>query len=520
MIALVKLLVTDGVSPNVLDEKAETPLAKAISMNFKTIAGYLLKHGACPQLGDKKSALHYAVVNKDKYSIAMTKLMLSVLKNSNQKESFLESLFYTALKANNKTVCELLMKKFSVDPLLPKIQLSIEENSVLELVVEHQFNLILEALMTKGVDLNCINEQGESLLVQALRKKNKKTVSLLLKNGASPTFGGPRSALNYSIARKDLFDTTKNMLQHILSTSDAGKNLCLESALYTAIKETNMQVVDFLLAHDVNPFLPSLPRYQWEDSCVLAILSQDLILLQKISHYNGVRLPFTFSVDGYTPLNFAIRLKNASMVKFFLERDSAINEVNDSNQFSPLYQAVESGDEKIFSLLMTAGANPYQRNYYGTSSPFHLLIQFNQISLLKILLKHSENVDYQHEDRQLALSLLTHNSLAHQVARYGSIEMIGLLSFYGFSFLQKNKLNKTPLDLGKKRGDSLVIKALQDAVLKEEDLNETELLKEDIAAEYELIQKLTSLSFLGFSKSNPSKPVSPAASTKTQRNNL
>ncbi len=73
--------------------------------------------------------------------------------------------------------------------------------------------------------------------------------------------------------------------------------------------------------------------------------------------------------DGWTPLHMAVMNQNQEMVKLLLENNSAVNAQNKyGNNVIWIAVYYAKGQEDIISLLIDAGADPYQENNYGVSA--------------------------------------------------------------------------------------------------------------------------------------------------------
>jgi len=89
---------------------------------------------------------------------------------------------------------------------------------------------------------------------------------------------------------------------------------------------------------------------------------------------------------GYTPLHYAVKKRNITVVKLLIQAGAFLDAVNKQKQNTPLLLAVGLGYKKIASLLSASGANPHVMNSDGYNA-LHLCMQYNRKDLAELLLK-------------------------------------------------------------------------------------------------------------------------------------
>ncbi|CEF65443.1 BTB/POZ-like domain and FYVE zinc finger domain and Ankyrin repeat and Zinc finger, FYVE/PHD-type domain and BTB/POZ fold domain and BTB/POZ domain and Zinc finger, RING/FYVE/PHD-type domain and Zinc finger, FYVE-related domain and Ankyrin repeat-containing domain-containing protein [Strongyloides ratti] len=434
---------------NQLDNKGRTPLFIAIDKNNKPIIDLLLKNDQCDvnisnidkitplevclfeikdleiceklvkkganinsSNGMGQSLLHIAVMNMN---IEATKFITSHNGNVNilnNEDEILEILQYLVNETSNlsiqdndnlDTVIHLAVDKIEVLQKFSdyKVDLTIinynKESPLKKALINNHFHSG-KLLIDLGSDINEKNEDGETLLVLALKTKNCEMAKFLIHEGEIAVDNNLteivdtlcRSGVNinrmnektslpplWRAIEKELFEVAEILFNYgcdVEGWAEDEEKTCIQTLLHKAIDQSNQKGACFLIEHGSN--VNALKKYHsssdddkqnplhmsviWgltddgdgRTPAHLAIQEQDIEILKILLSTDDVSFLNIRDKLGMTPLALAMKLKNVNAAKEIVNRlPHAAVQVNGNGE-NLLHCAVKNDDlEGVFFLL-------------------------------------------------------------------------------------------------------------------------------------------------------------------------
>lgn len=213
---VIQSLLSAGVDPNLLnhedyylDDWQNTPLRNAVYIGYARIAELLLQHGANPNA--RKGVALY----REAYNEACIRLLHKYGATATQ-ENWDSAYWEAVVNVASSTVLQALIElgeppsrnllhevirrvdqTTAEHPKIAKIlvglrpewlhELSKIDESPLQKAVDHCNHVMVRTLIELGANVNQQNSKGETTLHQAVKRRDKQTVSFLIANGADVT---------------------------------------------------------------------------------------------------------------------------------------------------------------------------------------------------------------------------------------------------------------------------------------------------------------------------------------------
>lgn len=394
---LIEILIDAGCDPNRKDNHGKTALCEAVQSDQPTTVTILLDHHANPNLPGPEHALWSAVSRPDCLRILL------------------------ARGADMQKAPGIMEQATSI-------------NSV------EAVRLLLQA----GVDPNCKKDGIYTPLCSAIRDDRPDIVGLLLAHGADPNLMASEYPTWKCITHNrlhflpDLLEAGADIhhppgivecavqinnlkaLHWLVKEGGANpnaRNALGQTALTTAIRETRLEMLDWLLAHgaDANLRGQDWPVYMATRSPALLQLLLPAItdlaahkgVVEKAVQANQLEsvkllLAAGASVEWknggvFSPLTTALRERHTAIVRFLLDKGGA--DPNAPGEHLPVVKAIrrcDDGDFSMIELLLDKGADP--NKCYRDWNAIMQAIEDRDLRLLQLLVEKGGPVDLAQKD--------------------------------------------------------------------------------------------------------------------------
>jgi ankyrin repeat protein len=373
-------------------ESMGTPLHKAVANGQLVVAGFLLDHGANPNLPDSKerTPLHLAVLNGHK---AMAELLLAHGAQVNATDNKGETPLHLAAKQNYRAVAEVLLEHGAKVDATDR-----EGNTPLHEAATTGGSEMVRLLLDKGTSVNVANQDGYTPLHEAVANSRSAVAAFLVDHGANTnlrTGENQRRRLNFYPSSTPLMiavyhgdaATAKVLLEH---GSDANEvQPPAESLLNRAVRDRNLALAELLVKHgaDVNAPL--------EDgkTPLFTAINNGRKDFAELLMTNGAKVNLT-DKNGVTPLNYLSNSSDADnhldIANLLIKAGADVNSQS-KGQWTPLHSAVLKKQERLVELLLNQDADPNLANDAGWT-PLHMAAnQRLPSSIFELLLDHGAN---------------------------------------------------------------------------------------------------------------------------------
>ncbi len=211
-------------------------------------------------------------------------------------------------------------------------------------------------LIQAGADVKTANRYGVTPLNLAATNGDAAMIGLLLDAGADPNSATPsgETAL-MTAARTGSVDAVTLLLDRGASVN-AKDSAHEQTALMWAVLENHADVVKLLLARgaDIDAHTKvTMPKGEYVPARPAGAAGTGIIRQRALPTPDG----------GVTPLLFAVRDGNTSMVRLLLDRGADINQ-SSGNHTSPLIIALLNGQVGLATELLSRGADPNAADDY------------------------------------------------------------------------------------------------------------------------------------------------------------
>lgn len=202
----------------------------------------------------------------------------------------------------------------------------------------------------KYVNINIIDESGNSLLYYAVMNNNVEMTHFLILNHININI------LN-SLDESALGACVKfNAMGCFRALIRAGCNINIknkngESPLFEAFKLNRVEMIDILLSYNA---LTNFVNEYGENVCFMALNSNNLSILDNLLSKEPSLL-YSTNLEGDTLLHKASKLSNIDAIKYLLSKGILANALN-NNLETPLFYAARNNDTQSASLLIEHGA--------------------------------------------------------------------------------------------------------------------------------------------------------------------
>lgn len=468
---IVKLLVENGASLEILSSDKKTPMQLAIFKNFPKIEIYLLEKGASVE--NTHIALARTLVETGE-----VELYDSLLKDypgtfKDDKDGFLN----LAARKGQLKIVQYLLENY---PNLLK-----EEQTILHSAARYGKLDIVKYLVKKAEEIEK-NEPGSfkegfihrqcnygntalHVAVQGFEKVDKVTkrtakiasievVKYLLSKGAKIE---ARNSIGDTILHRSLVGEQYEIAKYLIEKGARinAENKYGDTALSSAVHKKNFNFVQYLVQKgakwDEKAFLNAaifgqvdIIKFFLEKNKFLKLaLGRDgknaLILAAECGHLEAVKYLLSVGFDinsqdnyGYTALHKAVWFYEPDIIQTLLEHDALVN-IADKEGKTALYFATYSRRFNTMQKLIEKGANINARLNTGETI-LHRAILNTNFDMVKYLMEHGAMYDVL--DSEV-------NSALHYVAQRGNLNMAKYFLEKGLSYSQENSKGQTPVSI-------------------------------------------------------------------------
>ena len=474
-ISLAKILLKNGVNPNIQNKNLESPLhylctdAGGIGTNgFTTekeeaMVKLLLEYKADINIPDvlERTPIYYALKSIGN-TTPYVRFLISNGANINQQDFNLETPLHHSIEYSSEIVKLLLESGANPESknVLGQTAYEIAESqgkrNMMKLFDNYKgmcclyhaahygsLDYIKDAIQ-KGENINTTNDKGLSPLHATILNNNPKATKLLIELGANINLqcSEGKTPLYYAIKNNNL-TMIKILLDHQasadISSSDGTNCLGLAYALcYTAIydilkeKYPNLQplyknttqlkdirkearkTVRYNRYKKFNSEISDLYSWHYQSQSPLheaVILGEKENVNSQLARGDDIN---GFDAKGRTPLVCASNLDNEEMVNLLLYNGADINKLDKERGESALHRAAYSGCGMIIDLLLEKGADINIKSLSG-KTPLHVSVSDFTHDSMETLLEHGAEIDAEDNSGRTplmyAVKRLDHNKI-------------------------------------------------------------------------------------------------------------
>ncbi|KAK2812771.1 hypothetical protein FQN50_001100 [Emmonsiellopsis sp. PD_5] len=519
-IHIMKLLIDHGANVNFKDESGKTPLFRAAKNGYEEAVNLLLENGADPNTEEGRVAVLEA---------ALTGLELeAILPRSSDEDIELMAKearppgSQKALDAHEGVVNLLLGKGFALGPPVATKRI----RKLLHLAASHNFESLLRHLLQVGAEVNCKDERGRTPILLAALKRHEVVMKLLLDSCADPNIRADEGQTPLSIAAANNHEGMTKLLlisgadPNIMDTEGVAPlhftaarghetiSKCLleggadpniqdnegRTPLFAAAGTGQYDSVKLLLERAANPNI-------LDNDGITALLAAAGMGQEKVAQLlleSGAE-PDIVDNEGRTPLFTAIGSGHLKVTKVLLESNRVDPNTKHIRGFTPLSFAARAGDGTVVKLLLEHGADPSIKDSDGLT-PLMLAIAKGHETVASVLLENgAENEGH---------------NLLRAAAYHGNEEAVKRLLDNGVNLELGKPGERTPLALAVMRGNAGAIKLLlekgADLNCRENGSEYTPLVVATVHGNYDMVKLL--LENGGDANfAHPTSPYSPLA---------
>jgi len=335
---------------------------------------------------------------------------------------------------------------------------------------------VVELLLSHGVNVNGINEDGWTPLHCAAFDGLPEVVELLLEKDADVNAGA-----TYRYRRWDDQEQSFGGITPLHAAAVGGgprivELLLAHGAEVNARTESGRTALHYCAAGYEDRWELSRGyhwqwRERWDDGDMVRLLLA-----------NGADVNARDREDA-TPLHYALQNGHGAIAKILVDAGAERVTVRNEGDRRMLYDAFERQDLVLIRLLLLHNADPEEQDHEGNTL-LHWAARNQLLELVELLAAHRANVNarnrrgiaplsYAASGGSAALvSFLLANGAAvnaqsdggdtalHAAAQHGHLEAVNLLLAHGADFNTKNSRGRTPLDEASRRGHKEIVQLL------------------------------------------------------------
>ncbi|CAB3223994.1 unnamed protein product [Arctia plantaginis] len=321
-------------------------------------------------------------------------------------------------------------------------QANIDKNMPLHMAVNNGHLNCVKALIyfaehsRKKIEINCVNESGNTPLHLASKWGYEGIARLLIENGAEPSFQNKHNKTAFDYAHnlkilQVLKSCTPNLYEYIhITNSDvktlkcndnsAGKlqkvgfknkethvtkaveNLKLIERILKAISYGDVKLACFYMNINYSVYLDMKNKPDSSSTLCHPLCECQLCKKKTGTYSSDFDINFT-DTNGYTALHFAARYGLSELCNILLLNKANINCANKKGQ-TPLHLAALNNKSHVIRLLLDNGANINAIDLAG-NTPLHEVSAMGNIGAAKILITYNPDISMLNGADKTALTL-------------------------------------------------------------------------------------------------------------------
>ena len=306
--------------------------------------------------------------------------------------------------------------------------------------------VIIETLLSSGLDIDSRGNDGTTPLMVAAAKGQEKTVNLLLSKGADPHL---KNFMGRNLLHAAAEGGNSSIVMRALSCDIDinSKDDCSATPLIIAVKQNHIEIVKYLLQKGADISLTTEDKKR----NALHIASQEgsVAVIEMLLSYD--LRPDSRDGEGNTPLVCAAACGQIEAVNCLLKHgaDPLLKGQDGRNL---LHFAAQSGNVIIIETMLSKGLDVDSRGETLGLTPLMVSIKYDKLEAAKYLLEKGANVSLKTTLREIPILTIA--------STVGSVAAIEMLLSCGCSIDSRDDGGDTPLMQAARGGNTKAVEYL------------------------------------------------------------
>ena len=425
----VQNLIDNGAKVNATNNRGSTALIKACSYSQMDVVKVLLEAGADPTIADdvQYSSLHAAVDGRCSKDTLKALIDHGAFIDATRKDGT-SALLCACSTAQDESVMLLLKAGADVNITKP------DGNTCLHVAVKGKCcKEALQMIIDQGINVNTLNNRGETALLLACESAQAESVNLLLEKGGDPniSYADGYTSLHAAVYGGCTNETLQEIISHKVYLD--AQNIDGETALWLACFYGKHDSVKILLEAGSNPNISSTDKHTslhaavkgcCSKSIISAILDHgadenatnkyhnetSLLLACVRGNTNAINVLLNVGADpniadayGDTCLHYAAsRDCSKEVLQAIISHDGDVNATN-ANNVTVLMKACAERNKDVINVFLNAGADPSVADAAGDTW-FHYAAQNHRHpEVLQAIISHGVDLNATNKKNVTAL---------------------------------------------------------------------------------------------------------------------
>ncbi|GAB4190530.1 MAG: hypothetical protein Tsb0015_11810 [Simkaniaceae bacterium] len=320
-------------------------------------------------------------------------LQKKALEHFGKTDEFIKDLF-------GKSVCNILLDKTSDDPQIFTIldvffEIGFHTEHLMNLLSEHQEGLIsskqindlIAYCISKGVNVNSIDENSQTFLHKAVQSGNISAVSALLQQKAAINVPDKNGATALHFAA---IENNYNMV-NLLLQNGANVNAGDEEGKTPLFFAEDQHIAELLWEHGADIYATDM-----DGNSLLHFSTGNTFFL--IEWLLEKKVPVDLrNLKEKTPLHICAQEGFHNVIPLLLQHGADYN-AQDYRGRTPLHLSAQKGEEEAVEILLAHGADPLATNLDG-QTPLHIAALSDNENCVEILIQCSKDINLNAQDK-------------------------------------------------------------------------------------------------------------------------